>query len=250
MKRESKGKWSAPRLTESEELLLCRYFDQECGKIASFRAGRLLRRNCEARQFLESLENVGAQVTAHCHEAFEQSGAGADLWQRISARIEAEEHAAIYLGNRSHVPERESLLSRVKMTQALVGGFSGAAVTAFALLMMVGPQEESKLPTIARGDLGTGSSGAFTQVSLDNGTATRHAQSSRISPRSRSSMEVDWMRANGSLKFIQNPEGKSAIIWVRRRGTNDSNTKRLQPTPIVGATIQNDPNQVIPYSPH
>jgi hypothetical protein len=45
-------------------------------------------------------------------------------------------------------------------------------------------------------------------------------------------MEVDWMRGNGSLQLIQNPNGKSATIWVRKKAATTAAT-RVAATPTI-----------------
>jgi hypothetical protein len=60
-------------------------------------------------------------------------------------------------------------------------------------------------------------------------------------------MEVDWMRANGPLALIQNPQGKSAIIWVRRKPSAAMRNAR-QPAPAV-PTMQTMLEQGLDGSP-
>lgn len=202
-------------LTEREELLLSRYFDGECGFFARRSAEKLVSSNPFARDFLGSLDKAGNA----CRTAAEESAIGADLWSRIDARIDAEERAAFYLGERRSKAESDSFLSRLQSRQALWGGLSGAAVAAAALLFFVSPA--TKGPSVAA------LPGQPFQQAAVGGFAASPAS---LGNTSRSAMEVDWMRANGSLKIIQDPSGKSATIWVRRRPST------LQPLGVARST--------------
>ncbi len=207
-------------LTEREELLLSRYFDGECGFLDRRRAERLLKASSPARSFLESLSAIGLEC---------RTGAAAadtpDLWGRIEARIEAEERAALYLGERRAEAERPSWVERIRSQQAIFGGLTGAVVAAGVLLVASPPA-----------DLGapgsTPPAASFKQAAV-GGVEARPAS---FSPSSQSAMEVDWMRSNGSLKLIPNPSGKSATIWVRRRQGFPAGLRAATAAPLLYAT--------------
>lgn len=211
-------------LTEREELLLSRYFDGECGFFSRRSAEKLASSSPLARDFLGSLNKAAGT----CRAAADESAVGADLWSRIDARIDAEEHAAFYLGERRSGADSDSLLSRLRSRQALWGGLSGGLVAATALLFVVSPATKEPSRTALPGQ-------PFQQSAV-GGFAASPAS---LGNPSRSAMEVDWMRANGSLKIIQDPSGKSATIWVRRRPSTMQplgvarSAPGFQPTPYL-----------------
>jgi len=189
-------------LTEREEILLSQYFDGECGFFARRRAERLIASNPHAKSFISELSGIAGDVRS----VTEAGALEADLWSRIENRIDAEERAAFYLGERREGPESR-FLPNLRSRQALLGGLSGAAVAAAALIFIAQPGAD-------RGSLGASSAPGFRQSAM----GSLDARPAAFMNGSQSAMEVDWMRTNnGSLKLIQNPSGKSATIWVRRK---------------------------------
>lgn len=212
----NKGGWM---LSESEEALLSQYFDGECSFITRRRAQRLINSNPLAQVFLEHLTSVGSQLK----QESALSGVSVDLWSKIEARIDSEERAALYLGERRREPERLSLLDQLRSKQALFGGLSGAAVAASVLLFVAAPADKSSVGPAPQ---------SFQQAAVGG----LEAQPASFSPNAQPAMEVDWMRANGSLKLFQNPSGKSATIWVRRNPQLLQGRGTLPNTPIFIAT--------------
>lgn len=221
-------------LTEKQEILLCRLFDGDLGFINRYRANRLAKRCCAAQDFLRNLESISSAVSAtpeHQH-----SLPSCDLWDRISQRIVAEEHASVFLGARTqhsapiHDKHHQSWYSFFS-TQALLGGLSGAATTALVLLVVSSYKTAPSTSTVvASTSNGANLSQQFTQANLSNNgfensrtsvAAPFSAAASASRPlllqdRGNSVMEVDWMRGDGPLRVIQNPSEKSTIIWVKR----------------------------------
>ncbi len=205
-------------LSEGEQLLLSQYFDGECGFFARRRAEKLLQRSGAARDFLEALQ----EMSSECRSFAAENAPSADLWQRIESRIDSEERAAFYLGERRKDDRRESFFSRLRSQQAVWGGLSGAVVAASALFFVTSPGSKAA-PVPAQ---------PFHQAAI-GGMAASPAS---FQNNSRSAMEVDWMRANGSLKLIQDPSGKSATIWVRRRPGSVRTLNAARATPPSMAT--------------
>lgn len=194
-------------LSEKQQLLLSSYVDNECSYIPRLLAERLLKTNAEARLFVQSLKNASLAYRSH----MDTNGASVDLWNRISTRIEGEERAALYLGQREPVREgsTSSLIERILSRQAVLGGLSGAAVAATVLVFVSRPAKPGEiLPVYTGGPVAAHNPAAFHQASLGTETQGYNPQSA---------MEVDWMRGKGSFKIIQNPNDKSAIIWVRKK---------------------------------
>ena len=214
-------------LSEKQQLLLSSYIDNECSYIFRFLAERLIRTNPEAKLFVQNFKNTNQTYRT----LVTPSDSSVDLWDRITTRIDGEERAALYLGQRKPIMEREesSLLGRLLSRQVVWGGVSGAAIAATVLIMISRPTTKSGeiLPVYTGGTEAAVNSSAFHQASLG-------AQPQGIGPRS--TMEVDWMRANGSLKIIQNPGEKSAIIWVRKRPAMPNlGVQAINPTPTIRA---------------
>jgi hypothetical protein len=226
-------------LSERQELLLSQYFDGECGCVSRYRAQSLLRRSQEARAFLEQLSSISTE----CQESCSGSDCCADLWQKISARIDNEERAAFYLGSRRETSELPAsrFFDRIRDRQVILGGLSGAALAALALVFITRTGDIPEIATVARTSVsGSNIPSEVTQVAL-GGSGARLAENRgmhRYAPTS--TMEVDWMRANGPLALIQNPNGKSAIIWVRRKpGAAMRNARQpVASTPTMAAMLE------------
>jgi hypothetical protein len=207
---------NAHQLSEQQELLLSRYYDGEISIIDRVRAKRLLRTNAGAAEFFAELQSLTshAQATATNTATTTTTKPPCDLWERISARIDSEEKAALYLGKRPSVaaPEREGFIASILSSHTLVGGFSGAAVAA-ALLLLFSPLSSSKnIPIITvNSSTTTNGSSVFKQVGLENEGASLSRHTQPATP-----MELDWMRANGTLRLIPSPHSPAGIIWINR----------------------------------
>lgn len=218
--RESGSK----ELSEQQELLLSSYVDNECSFLSRLRAERLIKRNDTAKLFVQNLKNTSQTYRS----LFSDTAASTNLWDKISQRIDAEERAALYLGQRkpATVADERSALANFFSKQALIGGLSGAAVAACVLMLVSRPAKPGEIiPVYTGGPVAAHNASAFHQASL--GSAPQAAGAG-------SSMEVDWMRSNGSLKIIQNPSDNSAIFWVRKRpGAPTLRTQGIKPTPTI-----------------
>jgi hypothetical protein len=219
------------RLSETDELLIMKYHDGECGWLESRRVKRLLGRP-DAKGFLDHVKEVG-KCACEC-------GAGeecepVDLWERVERRIIQEESALELLGasSRRRLKEwSEGLLFHPWLGR--VGwGVSGALVTAsIGLLVLDAPRgsggEEAKEP--AR----FASSGA----ALPSVAPVSYGAERSRPRRFPSSVEVDWIRSDsGRLQFIEHPEQRSTIIWVKRKA---SQPRALRATPVVNQVSMAD----------
>ena len=199
------GAKEASMLREKDERLISKWLDGECGWLERWRAGRLLRGSQAARNFLENMQAVrcGAQCwgesACRCQ---------VDLWDRIAARIDQEQRAEVFLGRRraAAADVRESRFSPWTL------GVSGAAVAAAAALLLV---------FLPGGAGNTGPGGRALVWTADSGSVpgVNLASAGGVQPRVVSGgVELDWMRSHaGRVKLIQDPSGRSPIIWVTKR---------------------------------
>jgi hypothetical protein len=134
--RESGSK----HLSEQQELLLSSYVDDECSLLSRLRAERLIKRNESAKLFVQNLKNTSQTYRS----LFSETPTSPDLWDKISQRIDAEERASLYLGQRKSetVAPHISGLANFFSKQALIGGLSGAAVAACVLMLVSRPAME------------------------------------------------------------------------------------------------------------
>lgn len=211
------------KLTEKQELLLSAYADNECSFISRILAERLLKNNSNAQAFLTHLRSSSTLFKNHASS----QDMTVDLWDRIANRIDAEEKAAFYLGQRRPqvTDERTSVWARLQTRHAALGGLSGAAIAAMVLVLVARPSKPGEiLPVYTGGPVAAQNSSAFHQASFGAGNGN-------VSPRS--PMEVDWMRGNGSVRLIPNPNGQSATIWVRKKAPTQAVTRGVIPTPTI-----------------
>jgi hypothetical protein len=221
-------------LTEKEMLLLSAYADEQCSFLSRILAERLIKKKPDAQLFISNLQQTSSLFQEHSPSR----EIAVDLWSKIDQRITAEERAALYLGKRENSPQKEvtSLFQRIASSQALFGGLSGAAVAALVLVFISRPAKPGEiLPVYTGGPVAAVNSSAFHQTGLAASSAPQ------------STMEVDWMRGNGSLQLIQNPESKSAIIWVRRRNQTNSTPARAIATPTI-RVLEREGIDVTPFS--
>lgn len=220
--RESGSK----ELSEQQELLLSTYVDNECSFLSRLRAERLIKRNETAKLFVQNLKNTSQTYRS----LFADTVTSPNLWDKISQRIDAEERAALYLGQRkpSDSDHERPTLAHFFSKQAVLGGLSGAAVAACVLLLVSRPTKPGEIiPVYTGGPVAAHNASAFHQASL--GAAPQGSLPG-------SSMEVDWMRSNGSLKIIQNPTDNSAIFWIRKRPNAPAlRAQAIKATPTIRA---------------
>ncbi len=218
-------------------------------------ARKLLASKPEAREFLESLNAVD-QVCRSQMGFGTPSGVHCDgnLWERVVRRIQAEEKSELFLGRRE-VPGavyRSSLRDRLgidwKAWSATVA-VAGTALAAF--LFVVVPQEDPQghLVRLGKGldymsasqELNSSplqsvsSSSSFLPEPQVGAISSSELMSSGIvsgmvnegipasfgaSQRATvplDSFEVDWVKSHGRVKLIQDADGRSAIVWIKKR---------------------------------
>ena len=175
------------QLLEKEEMLLSKYFDEECHFFDRYRVYRLVETKPSAILYLESLESTRRLL----RENFEF--APVSLWSRISTRLHQEDKAMLLSGNRSG--RKSSAIGFASIFEFIPSfaryGLSGVAVA--AVLFMIMPSTKP---------------GTFTKVASTNSSIP-------------TAMEVDWMRTNGRrVTVMPSDEGRAPVIYLKRRALN------------------------------
>lgn len=178
-------------LSEADEILLEKYFDNEASFLERFSARRLISRDAAAQRYLSSLESTQAAVK----EAVPLEGNS--LWMRISARLHAEERSVVLLGKRNF--EKEGSLFGWKPAGLLLRGGAAAAL-GMALIV-------SAMPHARQGQQNSGITTAARSVTIQRGVPLAVP----------ASVGVDWMRSDGRLQVMHEPEERAPLIFVKRR---------------------------------
>lgn len=215
------------KLSEKQQLLLSKFSDGECGYIESMLAKRLLARNPDAVEFCRQLDSLKESYLSRL-SITTQTGESVNLWDRVNARIEQETRAELYLGKRRIEQTKESLWDRLTSPYALAGGLSGATIAAAMLVMAY---RSPGITTFTAPQTGATNQLQFVQPVAMGARAAGSVPTLRgTNPIAQSSLEVDWVRSQGSLTLIPDPNGSSAIIWVRRKAGLGQDQKLRPPT--------------------
>ncbi|RMG40037.1 MAG: hypothetical protein D6719_11990 [Candidatus Dadabacteria bacterium] len=199
-------------LSEKEELLLLKYRDNACGFFDRLRVRRLLDRHPQAGEFLEGIDKACFEYKEDC----KKSAYNPDLWQKISARIEQEKRAEIYLGARRPLEEK-------RLWPAFSWEFKLAGAVSFAVLALV---LVNMYPLVSH-------DGSQVQQTASQNKpvpelmvkkapppvklVSQGAPVQAFSGTRRLPLEVDWMTSRrGRIEMLSGPRGKTAIIWVKR----------------------------------
>lgn len=180
-----------------------------------------------------------------------------DLWSKIERRIEEEERVALYLGKREvSVEKEESRIPWLKevMNPGVFGGMAvGLATATVAFVVFSNGYEKpisqqvassfaAAVPVNIEPQRNTAEGVDFVTFSdnqnkrrLISREAFRSQQQMRALKRmdSRIPFEVDWMRSDGQVSFIQDPRERSTVIWVNRNNSNPNRPKVLEAEPKI-----------------
>jgi hypothetical protein len=196
-------------LKESEELLLMKFVDDECGILERSRALKLIETSPEAVDFVDVMRSSKADLK----DAAARETRSVDLWERVQRRITAEERAELFLGKRVAVAADSEPGFFARLLGSWAGwGVSGAFVTAgLAFFMLWTPGQQSQPADQVARVLAAPSSESegFTPVA-------RRERPRIINDDVPSAVEVDWMRSDGRVRILPGPSERSTIIWVRR----------------------------------
>jgi hypothetical protein len=221
-------------LREFEERILVRYFDNEAAWWERLWAKRLISTRPSARAFMDTMRTIGEIARNGRAGILARNPEPVDLWGRIKNRIEAEEKAAIFLGQRSAPRVGESLGAKIAgffSVDHLIWGGSGALVAASVLFFVL--QRPLPPPTVAMHRAG------HVQLAENNGNIRRVSQARPsvrrslpdeqlyseplkiLEPDVPNTVEVDWMRSSGRVRMMHEPGEGSTLIWVKRRAPID-----------------------------
>lgn len=212
-------------LKESEEVLLMKFVDDECGILERSRASRLVETSPEAADFVAVMRSAKSDLK----DAAARDSRQVDLWERVSRRITAEERAELFLGKRVAVSAEPGAGLFARLFGTRVGwGVSGAVVTAgLAFFTLWSPgQQPQPVDQIAR------VVGAASPESEGVVPVARRERPRIINDDVPSAVEVDWMRSDGRVRILPGPSERSTIIWVRRPETF-SRSKRESNRPVI-----------------
>lgn len=234
-------------LSEREERALEAYHDCECGAFGKWRVRRLLAAKPAASTYIRALASTAEEIAAGRSEP----GKGIDLWEKIDIRLEQEERAALFLGQRRTDESQQTWKMQWvwRVSWGLSGALVSAAVVAVAFLQFYPHDQNTQTPqagasTIVPVAAAAGSlqySPVALEPSLNNqaGVGNSGEESREFIPQPQLGrvprvMEVDWMRSRGRVRMIQNTGEKTAILWIDRARQNQAVVSQR---PVEGLAI-------------
>jgi hypothetical protein len=246
--KKNRGSTPVCPLSERREKVLVRYHDGEASLLDAMQAKLFLALCADSRDFFKTLDTIRDIARSDDSHISATRTKRVDLWSNIESRIAEEERAALYLGTRPAALDLSSGANTPRHTalfERFFWGASGALVAASVTLVattMFGGKEQEGLGrpqqfVLSRDTTqGEGASSRYTPVAarrsahineipVSSGTLPFTASATRIPQ----ATEVDWVRSEGSVQMIQDPIGRSAILWVKPRAavkipqSNDSN---------------------------
>ena len=191
-------------LTEREEKLLMAFFDGQSSFVGRLRCRNLLSARPEAMRFLEDLRRMSAVVK----EEAENHPPCRDLWESISRRVNDEQRAELFIGERS-----KQVVRRRLRWEPITWGAAGAALAASVAVLVIQLQALPK--SAADNDFVLLPRNLTIEQQLAPQVAPAGYQSEgRSIARVPRTMEVEYMRSRGRVKMIQHPEERGTILWV------------------------------------
>lgn len=198
-------------MKDKDELLLNKYVDNECGFFARRKAEKLIETSVEAKTYVASI----GRLSENMQSVLAPERPHSDLWPRVSMRISQEENAAVFLGERKF-DEKRSIFSLPSLGFAM-----GSLVTAlflFSVWIPTSQQPGSLVPNASN-------QGALTLASAGSPVQPNPGRPQILNNEPfQSGIDVDWMRSTGRVRILQNPDERSAIIWIRKK--NFQNVQR------------------------
>ena len=174
-------------LSDTQEMLLSKYFDDECNAFDRFRVYRLLESNLAAGTYLDQLQQARELVRNSVDHV------PVSLWSRISSQLHQQEKNRFRL---APVKRSDMFPSFVRF------GLSGAAVAAVVFLMA---------PSVKVGNVNQ-----MIASTKQGFLGSTNPASTSLVP---TAMQVDWMRSNGRVTVMPSDvgQGSAPVILIRRR---------------------------------
>lgn len=249
-------------ISERTEKLLIRYMDSQTGMVEDLMAVAILRISKSARDFVAQLRS--ADLAAKTWAVEQIPDHRVDLWQRIERRIAQEQHAAVFLGERKvlleSTKERPVFVGFLEkaFNKSLFGGMAvGVATAAFAFVIM---QQQPSTTVVSNGTttprvVSTNQHNVASGVEFVSAGGTSRSSNiasnrsqrdyiqrnsvernyNRAIKRVEIPFEVDWMKSDGQVRFIQDPRQGSTVIWVKRNSVKDDRPVVLEAEPKLVA---------------
>jgi len=221
-------------LSLRNEKLLVRYFDGECGWIEKYLAEKLIQKNSLAREFMDTMHVIGEITRNERAGILKVNPTPTNLWDRISARIEAEEKSALFLGMRAAQTKKVGFAQRLsdvfsvsQVAWGASGAFAAACITYFFVHVAPGSsvahfsasqgQPNSAIRQVALHERAAGHRSPRASDSNSLGRKSLNEPIRILTQNVPSALEVDWVKSAGHVRMMQDPEDRSAIIWIKRR---------------------------------
>lgn len=243
-------------LKEKDEILLNAFIDGELSFFDNLKAKRLLSSNSAAQKYVDDLKQVSISLKDVI--VSEQSSLSVDLWEKIDARIDQEEKAEFFLGSRRADSSKEAISVADRVTNfiskgawSMAGGLVAASITFMLMNQSNTPGTSQNLasgaPVILEQtpkpvELVSMNSNSNRGSSLSRWRRKHIAQQQQLLKRINNQempFEVDWMKSDGRVTFIQDPRKKATVIWVKKR--NNVNPDR----PVV---LEREPQLMTPFN--
>ena len=200
---------SGHSLTESQEALLVRYYDGECGFFGHLQAQQLIKKSCAAREYLDDLVSVNRGLRFYSENLPRPS---ADLWKRIERRIVQEERLqAVNVEGPGFIG---MLLEDIRR---LGWGMAGGLVAAG--LAVVVANSSSVVPASGHGSVATNNHVQAVQLASGHSGSSSLRQSSDgfLSAPKGAIMAIDWVRSAGKVNVIRHPSQSSTVFWIQQK---------------------------------
>ncbi len=219
---EHKRSSALPELSEAEEQLLTRYFDSETSLLDGLLVRSLKWRKSESvEQFLGLLGVIREISRGEQAGILKTNPKPVDLWSKIDQRISEEERIAVFYGrerfsshNRAALPAREEPSKVAEMLGRFVWSLGGGLVAACATFVMLrGPAPVTQMVGLSHGS----QEGNLAPVAVVRPVSDTASSDLAYDDEGPHVVEVDWMRSDGRVRLLHQPQDRSALIWVKKR---------------------------------
>jgi hypothetical protein len=228
-------------LKEKDKILLMRWHDNSLNFIGRWKVQRLLSNNSCANDYIEELQSLNSKLLQQNND--NSHNIKIDLWDNISNRIEQEEQAAFYLGQRSF-DYREEISTWNRVKQSWVLGIPAGALATLVITFAI--NNFSSGVTSNNLNMASNKQLELNTVAIPNipyslqSAAVQPVANKKVMKRptySNNDLEVDWLRSDGRVQMIQKNEQSLPIIWIKR----EEALRRMAKKTFV---IENNPNNI------